>query len=441
MKFGMLMELQFPKPWLPDGERKFFQDCLDQVELADQLGFDCAWEVEHHFLEEYAHSSSPEVFLAACSQRTSRIRLGHGIVLMPPGYNQTARVAERIATLDLVSNGRVEFGTGESASRSELEGYGVPLEKKHEMFVECAEQAANMLAMDPYPGFQGKYLSMPCRNVVPKPVQKPHPPMWMACSNRNAIHVAAQLGLGALTFAFVGPEEAKHWIDDYYNTIQTDCTPIGHTVNANIAMTVQMSLDHDDEKARQKGLDGTMFFGLASGHYYGAGVHKPGRINLWERLQSVREAMLPNAGGAATAIGTPDQCRDLLRKYREAGADQAVFVMQAGKNRHEDICQTMEMFAEEVLPEFHAGEEEREEAKAKSLKPYVEEALERKTWMKPLKDEDIPAFAAFNRPIAEEGKATGGELEQTSFEVGARKLLEQLGLAEEEEAPKGSTKN
>ena len=125
MKFGIFYEHQLPRPWEPGAELRLFQHALDQVELADRLGIDYAWEVEHHFLEEYSHSSAPEVFLAAASQRSRRIRLGHGIVLMPPGYNPPARVAERVATLDLVSGGRVDWGTGESASRAELEGFGV----------------------------------------------------------------------------------------------------------------------------------------------------------------------------------------------------------------------------------------------------------------------------------------------------------------------------
>src|SRR5215472_19008770 len=113
MQFGIFYEHQLPRPWTDGTEQQLFQDALEQVELADRLGIDYAWEVEHHFLEEYSHSSAPEVFLAACAARTRRIRLGHGIVIMQPGYNHTARVAERIAMLDLVSGGRVEFGTGE----------------------------------------------------------------------------------------------------------------------------------------------------------------------------------------------------------------------------------------------------------------------------------------------------------------------------------------
>src|SRR5437870_9352635 len=241
MRFGIFYEHQFPRPWDEGGELKLFQDALDQVELADRIGIDHAWEVEHHFLEEYSHSSAPEVFLAAASQRTKQIRLGHGIVLMPPGYNHPARVAERIATLDLVSNGRVDWGTGESASRAELEGFGVGYMEKRDAWEEAVEQVANMMVMEPYPGFQGQFFSMPTRNVLPKPVQKPHPPIWVACSNRETIHLAAQLGIGALTFAFIDPAEARQWVDDYYETFKRECVPIGHAVNANIAMVTGFS--------------------------------------------------------------------------------------------------------------------------------------------------------------------------------------------------------
>ena len=158
MRFGIFYEHQLPRPWTEGLEQQLFQNALDEVELADKLGFDNVWEVEHHFLEEYSHSSAPEVFLAACSQRTKQIRLGHGIVLMPPGYNHPARVAERIATLDLVSNGRVEFGTGESSAWAELGGYGVPVADKRPAWREAVEQCANILAMDPYPELPGRVL-------------------------------------------------------------------------------------------------------------------------------------------------------------------------------------------------------------------------------------------------------------------------------------------
>ncbi len=402
MKFGVFYEHQLPRPWNDGDELKLFQDALAQVELADKLGIDHAWEVEHHFLEEYSHSSAPEVFLAAASQRTKQIRLGHGIVLMPPGYNAPARVAERIATLDLVSNGRVEFGTGESASRAELEGYGVDPNERRAMWRETVEQVANMLAMDPYPGYQGKYFSMPVRNVVPKPVQKPHPPIWVACSNRDTIHLAAQLGIGALTFAFIDPAEARHWVNDYYETFKRECVPIGHAVNPNIAMVTSFSVHHDEEEARRRGLDGFRFFQFALGHHYSFGQHKPGRTNIWEKYIRVRDEMGMEAlGGGTGGIGTPAQQREHLRAFADAGVDQAVFIQQGGKNRHEHICESLELFAAEVMPEFKEREEERVATKMAELAPYIEAAFKRKEFMKELSDDEIPTYGAYGLSVAE----------------------------------------
>jgi alkanesulfonate monooxygenase SsuD/methylene tetrahydromethanopterin reductase-like flavin-dependent oxidoreductase (luciferase family) len=401
MKFGIFYEHQLPRPWGPDSELQLFQDALDQVELADRLGIDHAWEVEHHFLEEYSHSSAPEVFLAACSQRTRRIRLGHGIVLMPPGYNQPARVAERIATLDLVSRGRVDFGTGESASRAELEGYGVNAAERRAMWRETVEQVANMMVMDPYPGFQGQYFSMPARNVVPKPVQKPHPPIWVACSNRETIHLAAQLGIGALTFAFIDPAEAKHWVDDYYETFKRECVRIGHAVNPNIAMVTGFSCHEDAAEAQRRGADGFRFFQFALAHHYVFGKHTPGRTNIWTAFQAVREQLGTEVlGGGVGCIGTPDDLRGTLRIFQDAGVDQTIFIQQGGRNRHEHICEALELFSGQVMPEFAEREAERERHKREELAPYVEAAMARKRAMPPLADHEIPVHEAYGNTVA-----------------------------------------
>src|SRR5437763_12156269 len=146
MRFGLLYEHQLPRPWTEGAEHRLFKDALAQVEMADRLGIDYVWEVEHHFLEEYSHSSAPEVFLAACSQRTRNIRLGHGIVLMPPAYNHPARVAERIAMLDLVSDGRVEWGTGESSSRVALAALAVSPAEPRAVCEEAATPVARNLS-------------------------------------------------------------------------------------------------------------------------------------------------------------------------------------------------------------------------------------------------------------------------------------------------------
>ncbi|NIJ40142.1 alkanesulfonate monooxygenase SsuD/methylene tetrahydromethanopterin reductase-like flavin-dependent oxidoreductase (luciferase family) [Parvibaculum indicum] len=399
MKFGIFYEHQLPRPWAQGDEQKLIQEALDQVELADRLGIDYAWEVEHHFLEEYSHSSAPEVFLAACSQRTKNIRLGHGIVLMPPKYNHPARVAERIGMLDLVSNGRVEWGTGESSSIMELGGFGIEPSEKRDMWREGVEQCANMMAMDPYPGFEGKYFSMPCRNVVPKPVQRPHPPIWVACSNRETIKLAARLGIGALTFAFVDTEEAKKWVDDYYRIFKEECVPIGHNVNPNIAMVTGFSVHEDEEEAKRRGMDGFRFFSYGLGHHYIFGEHKPGRTDIWANFEAARDN-IPEEG-ANRGIGTPDQVREHLKGFRDAGVDQVIFIQQGGKNRHRHICEAMELFAEKVMPEFKAEEEERERRKMEELAPYIEAAMKRKQAMKPLADDEIPTYLALGRQITE----------------------------------------
>ena len=405
MKFGIFYEHQLPRPWTDGAELKLFQDALSQVELADQLGIEYAWEVEHHFLEEYSHSSAPEVFLAAASQRTKNIRLGHGIKLMPPGYNAPARIAEEIATLDLVSNGRVEWGTGESASRAELEGFGINPMERRAQWRETVEQVANMMAMDPYPGFQGKYFSMPVRNIVPKPVQKPHPPIWVACSNRETIHLAAQLGIGALTFAFVDPNEAKKWVDDYYETFKNECVPIGHTVNPNVAMVTSFSCHEDAQEAYRRGFDGFKFFQFGLGHHYVFGNHKPGRTDIWKQYEAVKNALgekdLDFLGGGTDGIGTPDQLRAHLRKFSDAGVDQTVFIQQGGKNKHEDICDSLNLFASVVMPEFKAEQEARDKRKQDELAPYIEKAFSRKQWMKELTDDEIPSYPAYGATVAE----------------------------------------
>jgi alkanesulfonate monooxygenase SsuD/methylene tetrahydromethanopterin reductase-like flavin-dependent oxidoreductase (luciferase family) len=393
VEFGVFYEHQLPRPWQEDSELRLVREALEQVELADRLGLDYAWEVEHHFLEEYSHSSAPEVFLAAASQRTTRIRLGHGIVLMPPAYNHPARVAERIAMLDLVSGGRVEFGTGESASRMELEGFGIDPHDKRGMWQEAVAQVALMLSESPYPGFQGRYFSMPPRNVVPKPVQRPHPPMWLACSSRPMIHLAAQLGLGALTFAFVDRSEARHWVADYYETFARECTPIAQAVNPAIAMVTGFSCHEDRAEAERRGLEGFQFFGYALAHYYLFGGHVPGRTSIWEHF---RGNQLPLPGGSG-GIGTPDEVRGALREFEEAGVDQVVFIQQGGNNRHEHICAALELFAREVMPEFKERHEARRRRKADTLAAAVERALARRTPAPEL--ERPPLVQAYGRNI------------------------------------------
>lgn len=411
MKFGIFYEHQLPRPWTEDSEHTLLHDALEQIELADRVGIDYVWEVEHHFLEEYSHSSAPEVFLAAASQRTRRIRLGHGIVQLPFNFNHTARVAERAATLDLLSNGRVELGTGEASSAAELDGFRVDRSTKREQWSEALDALSRMFVETPFAGYDGKYFSMPARNVVPKPRQRPHPPLWVACSRHETIHLAATKGIGALSFSFIEPAEAKAWVDDYYATLASEeCVPGGFAVNPNVAIVLPMMCHRDEETAIERGIDGAHFFGFSLGHYYVFGQHRPGITNVWDEFEDKRDlfgfsrpvaaqtgqplgAQLFEQGLGALrgAIGTPAQLRELLRGYQEAGVDQVIFVSQAGRNRHEHICESLELFAAEVLPEFAENEAAREQAKLERLAPAIDAALARRDGPREAPDEVLPA--------------------------------------------------
>ena len=403
MRFGIFYELQLPRPWDDDAEHRLVKEALEQIELADALGFDYVWQVEHHFLEEYSHSSAPEVFLAAASQRTRRIRLGHGIVQLPVGYNHPARVAERVATLDLVSDGRVDLGTGESSAEAELGGFGVDRATKRAQWDEALDVVTRLMVETPFAGHDGRFVHVPPRNLVPKPLQRPHPPLWVACSRRETIHLAAEKGIGALTFSFVEADEAKTWVDDYYATITSDrCVPAGFTVNANLACVLPLMCHTDESTAIDRGLDGSHFFGYSLGHYYVFGMHAPGVTNVWEEFEANRDRfgfshdvaaqtgqqlgaqiMEHGLGSLRGAVGTPAQIRDLVRAYEAAGVDQLIFVSQAGRNRHEHICESLELFARAVMPEFHERAESIEQAKAQRLAPAIAQALGRRAPPRP----------------------------------------------------------
>src|SRR3954468_1791775 len=409
MRFGVFYEHQLPRPWHDGAEKRLISDALEQVEIADRAGFDYVWEVEHHFLEEYSHSSASDVWLAAASQRAKRIRLGFGILPLPPGYQHPARVAEKVAMLDLVSGGRVEFGTGETSSGAELEGFGVDRESKRAQWAEMLDVVTRMMVEEPFAGWDGRYLVMPPRNVVPKPVQKPHPPVWVACSRRETIRVAAEKGAGVLSFSFVEPEEAKEWVDEYHEIIASErCVPAGFAVNPSVGVVLPMMCAEDEAEAIERGIDGAHFFGYSLAHYYVFGDHHPGRSNIWEEFLQRRDEvgfarhivtpdqaplglkiMQQGLGSLRGAIGTPEQIADLVRRYEEAGVDQIIFVSQAGKNRHEHICESLELVAQKVMPEFAARSEERERAKAERLAPAVQAALARRS---PAREAD-PVYA------------------------------------------------
>jgi alkanesulfonate monooxygenase SsuD/methylene tetrahydromethanopterin reductase-like flavin-dependent oxidoreductase (luciferase family) len=364
MKFGIFYELQLPKPWGVDDEYHLLNNALAQVELADQLGFDYAWEVEHHFLEEYSHSSAPEVFLAAASQRTKNIRLGHGIVQLPT--NHPARVAERVATLDLLSHGRVELGVGEGSSVTELHPFDRRFREKRAVWEDAMRCLMPMFWSEGWE-YHGEYFDFPLRNVVPKPRQTPHPPLWVACSQLETIQMAGRRGIGALGFQFVSAEAAKAWVNAYYHAFTKQLDKLAdYATNPNIAVVSQFMCAATDEEARRRA-DGSTFFQFALLFYNTHGPVVPGTVSLWDEYQEWKASPAGQKQQHGGLVGSPATIREKLHRFAESNVDQVILLNQAGRNTHEHIVESLELFAREVMPEFHAMEPDHAEWKRKVL--------------------------------------------------------------------------
>ena len=369
MKFGIFYELQLPKPWSRTDEYELLQNALVQIEAADRLGYDYAWEVEHHFLEEYSHSSAPEVFLAAASQRTSRIRLGHGIVQLTT--NHPARVAERISTLDLLSHGRVEFGMGEGSSVTELHPFDRRFRDKREVWEDAVRCVMPMFTNEGWE-YHGTHFDFPLRNVVPKPFQTPHPPLWVACSQLDTIEMAGRRGIGALGFQFVSAEAAQAWVNAYYNSFVKRLDPLtDYQTNPNIAVVSQFMCAPTDDEA-QAMADGSTFFQFALRFYNTQGPVVPGTISLWDEYNAWKATPQGQAQQHSGLIGSPATIRRKLTRFAESNVDQVILLNQAGRNRHEDIMSSLQLFADEVMPEFHAMEPAHAEWKRGVLSGEIE---------------------------------------------------------------------
>ena len=364
MKFGIFYEHQLPKPWHADAEFRLLHDSLAQIELADRLGYDYAWEVEHHFLEEYSHSSAPEVFLAAASQRTSRIRLGHGIVQLTT--NHPARVAERVATLDLLSDGRVELGIGEGSSVTELHPFDRRYRDKRAVWEDAVKCLLPMFWSEGWQ-YEGEFFNFPLRNVVPKPRQKPHPPLWVACSQMETIRMAGRRGMGALGFQFLNAAAAEAWVNAYYNCFVHELDRLcDYATNPNVAVVAGFMCAATDEEAHRLA-GGWTFFQFCLAFYGRHGPIAPGTVSLWDEYQKWRDTEAGRKAAGVGLIGSPDTIRRQLLEFEAAHIDQVILLNQAGDTSHRAICDSLELFAREVMPEFQAREARHLEWKAAVL--------------------------------------------------------------------------
>jgi alkanesulfonate monooxygenase SsuD/methylene tetrahydromethanopterin reductase-like flavin-dependent oxidoreductase (luciferase family) len=335
-------------------EHDRIMDEIAYVEAADKAGFKYAWVTEHHFLKTYSHLSANESFLAFAAARTKNIHLGSGIFNITPPVNHPARIAERVAMLDHLSQGRFEFGTGRGSSTTEQKGFGIEdSELTREMVAETLPQIVRMWKDEDY-SYDGKFFSMPTRNVLPKPYSDPHPPIWMAAGSPGTFDLAAELGVGVLCFGFSSPDALTPLVSRYKEKIQDCKNPVGGFVNNNVMVTTQMLCMEDGAKARQAFLqaDTNYFIGILF-HYLDT-FPRPAGIPDWpETLPPVTPEQL-DAGIAAgeMAIGSPEEVAKTVDRYVATGADQLSFGMLSTSLSIETCQEAVETFGKHILKEY-----------------------------------------------------------------------------------------
>ncbi|MEY2554465.1 MAG: hypothetical protein QOC57_2325 [Ilumatobacteraceae bacterium] len=381
MKFGVLFEGQLANPTRAS-ERQLMLDCLEQAVFAEEMGFDRVWAVEHHALKWYAHMSAPEVFLSFVAARTSRIRIGHGVVCVPFNYNHPVRVAERIAMLDILSGGRVDLGVGRGATYQEISTFGI------ETMEETLEQMIESITMIPQAWddedleYDGPLMKVPKRPILPKPVQDPHPPLYMACSREETLVLAARLGIGALAMGWGGPEDIKIKRKIYDDAIaaRDESKIVGKVATNHLAGLSPACVLDDRDAARAIGVRGQLFFQDSIQHWYTGGPEPRGDIEgdaafaaLHDRGEKVLDYIakhiaempgqdLVKGGGVSlTASGgfDPNQCYgnvndaiEYVERMADAGADEIMMCFQMGTIPHKVIMESMANVGKYVIPRF-----------------------------------------------------------------------------------------
>lgn len=358
MEFGIFNGAYVPASMVaaegPAAEVRRFKEELEWVKAADRAGFKYLWATEHHFLEEYSHLSANESFLGYCAAITERIHLGSGIMNVTPPVNHPARVAERAAMLDILSDGRFELGMGRGSSTTEQAGFGITdpdLTKL--MFDEAVPEIVKMWRPGTYPGFDGRFFTMPARNVLPKPATPPHPPLWVAAGSPSTFEKAARMGVGVLCFTTGLAEELAPLIATYKREI-VNAEPVGEFVNDNVMVTSSMLCLEDGARARRVMAD-------ARGHYHQSLLFRyldtfprPDGIPVWPELcapRSLEEIDLAVELGE-WAIGDPDDCRRVVQRWEDVGADQLTFGMLSQEVPIELVLEATALFGREVIPGF-----------------------------------------------------------------------------------------
>jgi alkanesulfonate monooxygenase SsuD/methylene tetrahydromethanopterin reductase-like flavin-dependent oxidoreductase (luciferase family) len=377
MEFGIFNAISIlPRYREAHGASAEHDRLMDEVAFicaADKAGFKYSWASEHHFLTDYSHLSDSESFLAFCAAKTSNIHLGSGIFNITPPVNHPARVAEHVAMLDQLSEGRFEFGTGRGSSTTEQRGFGIEdPELTREMVAETLPEIVRMWRETEY-SFDGKFFSMPARNVLPKPYTQPHPPLWMAAGSPSTFELAAKLGVGVLCFAFTPPQVLTPLIAKYKEMIQ-DCTdPVGAYINNNVMITTQMLCMEDGAKARQAFMNADSNYHLSLVFRYLDTFPKPKGIPEWPETIPPASAeqvdMMISSG--SVAVGDPEEVARAVQTFVDTGADQLAFGMLSSSIERDTCEEAVETFGTHVLPLYdkdpmHSTTRQRLEQVAKS---------------------------------------------------------------------------
>ena len=355
MEFGLFNQMYHPRH---RREERSEHDCLMEelaiIEVADRVGFKYAWASEHHFLDEYSHLSASEAFMAYALARTKNIHIGSGIINITPAVSPPSRVAEKVAMLDHLGQGRFEWGTGRGSSSTEVFGFGIEsMDITRNMYDEALPEIIKMMGEEEYGPFDGEFFSMPRRNVLPKPYTKPHPPIWVAAGSPATFEKAARLGLGVLCFTLGTPDTLAPLIEVYKKTID-EAEPIGGYVNDNIMVTTDMMVLEDGQRARHVALHNrgnyhsALLFRYLDSFPIATGQPKWPQIPAPPTAERLDDAIRRGI----VAVGTPDEAIASLRRYEAIGADQIAFGTFATDVSLADATEAYETFGKYVLPEF-----------------------------------------------------------------------------------------
>ena len=371
MKFSIIYEAQMVDT-SREHEQQVFRDMVEQCLYAEKMGFDTIWAVEHTALTQYAHMSAPETFLAFIAGRTSTIGIGHGVVCLPPAMNHPVKVAERIAMLDILSEGRVHFGMGKGGTQQEAGTFGYDMADLPPMIEESMYLIPKILK-DGEVEHDGQFVKIPKRPIHPSPLQDPHPPLYMACTNPGTLLAAGSRGIGALVMGFSGPENIAEKNGAYREAFRTRdlSNQVGYRPTEHLAALCPAVVLDDRRKARQLGLRGQRFFVESIAYWYQGG-EKPtaqdltpeeneaalnaGKEQIVTYLSSekltVTDASTNIYGVAPDAYGTPEDCINYVSQLFDAGADEILFIFQMGDIPHEVIMETIRNIGEKVIPHF-----------------------------------------------------------------------------------------